>query len=288
MVGVTAVLNVVFCLHPSPLSDPGPGGGDGAAAVTAASRLPDGFVLHAHERLGSTNDEARRLAEAGAPAGTVVLAAEQTSGRGRHGRSWASPPGNLYASVLLRPDCAMAVATQLSLVAGLALAEALAGLGPPRVELQLKWPNDVLIGGAKTAGHPARGHGRCAAAAPPGWWSAPASIWSSCPRRPELAGRPASPARASRRSRRRDRARGLARPSSSAGSRRWRAAGFGAVRRAWLARGFGLGAEIRLRLDQGELRGRWLDLTDTGSLLVEQAGGRRREIATGDVFYLDR
>ena len=69
---------------------------------------------------------------------------------------------------------------------------------------------------------------------------------------------------------------------------RWRVAGFGAVRRAWLARGFGLGAEIRLRLDRGELRGRWLDLTDTGSLLVEQAGGRRREIATGDIFYLDR
>jgi BirA family biotin operon repressor/biotin-[acetyl-CoA-carboxylase] ligase len=69
---------------------------------------------------------------------------------------------------------------------------------------------------------------------------------------------------------------------------RWRAAGFGAVRQAWLARGFGLGAEIRLRLGQGELRARWLDLTDTGSLLVEQAGGRRREIATGDVLYLDR
>jgi len=69
---------------------------------------------------------------------------------------------------------------------------------------------------------------------------------------------------------------------------RWRAAGFGAVRQAWLARGFGLGAEIRLRLGQGELRARWLDLTDTGSLLVEQAGGRRREIATGDIFYLDR
>ena len=60
------------------------------------------------------------------------------------------------------------------------------------------------------------------------------------------------------------------------------------MRRAWLARGFGLGGEIRLRLDRGELRGRFLDLTDTGSLLVEQAGGRRREIAAGDVFYLDR
>ena len=82
----------------------------------------------------------------------MVSAGEQTRGRGRHGRAWASPPGNLYASVLLRPDCAMAVAAQLSLVAGLALGEALVGLGPPALDLQLKWPNDVLIGGAKAAG----------------------------------------------------------------------------------------------------------------------------------------
>ena len=98
--------------------------------MTAGCRLPDGFVLHAHERLGSTNDEARRLAEAGAAAGTVV-SPRADPGRGRHGRAWASPPGNLYASVLLRPDCAMPRRAQLSLVAGLALGEALVALAPP-------------------------------------------------------------------------------------------------------------------------------------------------------------
>ena len=124
------------------------------------------------------------------------------------------------------------------------------------------------------------------AAAPPGWWSARASIWS--------AARTASgyPVTCLARE-------GFATAVAAAVLAaylvelerwllRWREAGFGAVRQAWLARGFGLGAEIRLRLDRGELRGRWLDLTDTGSLLVEQAGGRRREIATGDMFYLDR
>lgn len=253
--------------------------------MSAACRLPKGFVLHAHERLASTNDEARRLAEHGAPAGTVVLAAEQTSGRGRHGRSWTSPPGNLYVSVLLRPDCAMAIATQLSLVAGLALAEALAILGPPAVDLQLKWPNDVLIGGAKTAGILLEG--ASAADGRSAWVVAGTGVnLISCP---DGLGYPVTC---------------LAREGFLTLSpegvleawlvqldhwlRCWREAGFGAVRRAWLARGFGLGSEILLRLDRGELRGRWLDLTDTGSLLVEQAGGRRREIATGDVFYLDR
>jgi BirA family transcriptional regulator, biotin operon repressor / biotin---[acetyl-CoA-carboxylase] ligase len=253
--------------------------------VSAGCRLPEGFLLHAHERLGSTNDEARRLADEGAPAGTVVLAAEQGRGRGRHGRSWASPPGNLYASVLLRPECAMAVATQLSLVAGLALAEALAALGPPAVDLQLKWPNDVLISGAKTAGILLEGASSADGQAT--WVVAGAGVnLVSCP---DDLGYPVTC---------------LARegfPTLSPEAvleaylqqlddwlRRWRETGFGAIRRAWLARGFGLGSEIRLRLDRGELRGRWLDLTDTGSLLVEQAGGRRREIATGDVFYLDR
>jgi BirA family biotin operon repressor/biotin-[acetyl-CoA-carboxylase] ligase len=253
--------------------------------VSAADRLPAGFVLHAHARLGSTNDEARRLAEEGAPAGTVVLAAEQTRGRGRHGRRWASPPGNLYVSVLLRPDCAMAVATQLSLVAGLALAEALAGLGPPAVELQLKWPKDVLIGGAQTAGILLEGASDAAGRA--AWVVAGTGVnLVSCPDGLD------QPVTCLARE-------GFATLSPEAvlaaylselerWLQSWRAAGFGAVRQAWLARGFGLGAEIRLRLDQGELRARWLDLTDTGSLLVEQAGGRRREIATGDVFYLDR
>jgi BirA family biotin operon repressor/biotin-[acetyl-CoA-carboxylase] ligase len=253
--------------------------------VSAACRLPDGYVLHAHQRLGSTNDEARRLAEASAPAGTVVLAAEQSRGRGRHGRQWASPPGNLYCSVLLRPDCAMALATQLSLVAGLALAEALATLAPEAVELQLKWPNDVLIGGAKTAGILLEGtsdaDGRSS------WVVAGTGVnLVSCPaglRYPVTClAREGFPPLA---------------PEAVLEAylqqlddwlRTWREAGFGAVRRAWLARGFGLGSEIRLRLDRGELRGRWLDLTDTGSLLVEQAGGHRREIATGDIFYLDR
>jgi BirA family biotin operon repressor/biotin-[acetyl-CoA-carboxylase] ligase len=253
--------------------------------VTTACRLPHGFALQTHDRLASTNDEALRLAEAGAPAGLVVTAAEQTRGRGRHGRIWASPPGNLYASVLLRPDCAMAVAAQLSLVAGLALGEALVRLGPADLDLQLKWPNDVLIGGAKAAGILIEGTSDAAGRA--AWVIVGSGVnIVSCPD-----GMP-YPATCLARE-------GFATLPPLAVLEaylfeldhwlgRWREAGFGAVRRAWLARGFGLGGEIQLRLAGDELKGRFLDLTDTGALLVEQAGGRRREIAAGDVVYPGR
>jgi len=252
--------------------------------VTTTCRLPDGFVLHAHDRLASTNDEALRLAEAGAPAGVVVSAGEQTRGRGRHGRTWASPPGNLYASVLLRPDCQMAVAAQLSLVAGLALGEALVGLGPPDLDLQLKWPNDVLIGGAKVAGllleGAARPDGRAA------WVIVGSGVnVASCP--------DGTPYRATCLARE-----GFAELAPPAVLRpylfalaewlgRWRSSGFEPVRKAWLERCMGLGGEIRLRLDREEVSGRFVDLSETGALLLEQAGGRRRTIAAGDVFYLD-
>lgn len=253
--------------------------------MTAEARLPGGFVLHEHDRLASTNDEALRLAAAGAPAGLVIMAREQTHGRGRHGRNWASPPGNLYGSVMLRPDCAMAVAAQLSLVAGLALGEALLELGPPDLDLALKWPNDVLIGGAKTAGVLLEGTSHAdgrAAFVVIGTGVNLVSCPDDTPYRATCLARagfaPLTP-------------RAVLEAYLGALDRwlgRWQTAGFGAVRQAWLRHGFGLGGEIRLGLAQGEVRGRFLDLTNTGALLLQQAGGRRREIAAGEVLDLDR
>ena len=135
-----------------PASEPGAERGRGAAVVSGDAELPEGFVLCALDSVASTNDEAKRRAEEGAPGGRWSPPRSRSGGRGRYGRSWASPPGNLYASVLLRPDCPMARAAQLSLVAGLALADALEGIGRPGLDVKLKWPNDVLIGGAKVAG----------------------------------------------------------------------------------------------------------------------------------------
>lgn len=98
----------------------------------------------------STQDEAHQLAEAGAPAGTAVVAARQAAGRGARGRAWQSPEGGLWLSVLWRPRQGDD-ARLLSLRAGLALATLLEGLGglPP---VALKWPNDLMVEGRKVGG----------------------------------------------------------------------------------------------------------------------------------------
>lgn len=109
-----------------------------------------GVARELHPSLASTNDRTRELGDHGAAEGSIVVALRQEQGRGRLGRTWASPPGGLYCSILLRPDEAMLKRLPVSLVAGLAVAEAIESVAGVRPDL--KWPNDVLIGGKKVAG----------------------------------------------------------------------------------------------------------------------------------------
>lgn len=123
---------------------------DLAAALTiAGDRLGMFSQVFWYPVVGSTNDVVAAFADRGEPEGTVVVADAQTAGRGRHGRTWASPPGaGLYMSALMRPP-AHAIGL-LTIAAGVALAEgiqAASGLRP-----QLKWPNDVYMEGRKLAG----------------------------------------------------------------------------------------------------------------------------------------
>lgn len=106
--------------------------------------------LEQYQELGSTSDELVRRARAGEPAGLAVLAFRQTAGRGSRGRAWTAPEGNLNLSILLRPARPAAEAGLFSLISGIAVAEALEGLGAKG--LSLKWPNDILCNGAKLAG----------------------------------------------------------------------------------------------------------------------------------------
>jgi BirA family biotin operon repressor/biotin-[acetyl-CoA-carboxylase] ligase len=102
------------------------------------------------ETAPSTNDELRQLAEGGAAEGLVLLALQQTAGRGRRGATWFSPPGESLAfSILLRPEEPKALWPRLALAAGLAVAEAAESFGP---STGIKWPNDVWIGRRKLAG----------------------------------------------------------------------------------------------------------------------------------------
>lgn len=106
--------------------------------------------IHYYESIDSTNDEVKRLAEQGAPSGTVVIAGQQTGGKGRRGCQWISPSGeNIYMSFLLRPDFAPTMASMITLVCAMAVRKALEkhGLSP-----MIKWPNDIILSGKKTCG----------------------------------------------------------------------------------------------------------------------------------------
>ncbi len=247
--------------------------------------LPSGFSLHHVETVGSTNDEAVRLASEGAPSGLIVFADRQTEGRGRLGRSWQSATGNLQMSILLRPDCRLSAASQLSFLAAVVLADVLTAQGPEGLNLSLKWPNDVLIDGAKVAGillesaggkdgeldYVVLGIGLNIAWAP-AQMPYPVTSLSAVgfpPRAPwEWLG---------------DYARSL-----SIWLDRWQSDGFAVVRTAWRDRSHRLGHSIRLKTDHREIEGRFIDLTDAGALLIEHADSSRSELAAGDVVFLDR
>jgi BirA family biotin operon repressor/biotin-[acetyl-CoA-carboxylase] ligase len=99
--------------------------------------------------VGSTNDIARVVADAGGPEGAVVVADVQTRGRGRLGRAWVSPPGGFWCSVLLRPPGHPGWGL-LSLAVGIAVAEAVEAIAP--VHVGIKWPNDIMVGDRKVGG----------------------------------------------------------------------------------------------------------------------------------------
>ncbi len=244
--------------------------------------LPAGFRLLQLAEVASTNDVLRARALAGEPAGLVVIAEVQTAGRGRYGRSWSSPAGNLYASVLLRPDRRPAEIAQLSLVAGIALLEALAERAPAGCKPRLKWPNDLLIDGAKVAGvllesdaGPGE-RGFVIIGTGVNITSAPADTPYPATCLIEQGFAPLAPA---------DLLAGYLQRLVG-WLDRWRIQGFAEIRRAWRRHGLGLGGAVRLRLEGEEVSGRFVDLSESGALLLELAGGGRREISAGEVFHI--
>lgn len=110
-----------------------------------------GLPVHHYESVDSTMNEAARLAECGAPSGTLVLAETQTDGRGRLGRQWHSDQSaGIYFTLILRPELPPAVAPVLTLMAGVSLATVVEAITPGMVDL--RWPNDLLLNGKKCAG----------------------------------------------------------------------------------------------------------------------------------------
>lgn len=247
--------------------------------MTAAAALPPGFRCESFESLHSTNDEAIARARAGDPGRLWIRARRQTGGRGRQGRAWSSPAGNLYASLLLVDPCPPAVSPQLGFVAGVSLhiaAEALVG----SEGITLKWPNDLLVDSGKASGILVEG-----ASLQDGRLAVVIGIGINVREAPEGTPYPA-------------RALAVRRPDLDADAMfaaladamaqtlaLWnRGAGFAAVRTAWLSRAGGLGSRITVRRPGGDLTGIFRDLDADGRLLLD-VEGRTMPIEAGDVFF---
>jgi BirA family biotin operon repressor/biotin-[acetyl-CoA-carboxylase] ligase len=231
-----------------------------------------------YEALGSTNAEALALARAGERGPVWISATSQSGGRGRRGSTWTSAPGNLYASLLSSDPSEPSCAPQLSFVAALALHDAIAecagGLGPM---LALKWPNDLLVGGAKLAGILIEGDSSSGLAVVIG-------IGVNCASHPSDTPYPATDLAAAGAMVEPRRLLVALAASMQKRLAQWdRGQGFAAIRAAWLKRAAGLGQDIKVRLPEREFTGLFEGLDDAGHLLVRGPAGVTT-ITAGEVF----
>ncbi len=243
-----------------------------------------GHTIHYHDTLPSTNERAFRLAHDGAEHGEVVVADQQTAGKGRRGRTWTSPPGlNLYFSAILRPDLAPQRAPELTLVAAVALTEVMREAG---AEAAIKWPNDVQIDGRKVAGiltelsaDPDRVH------------FIVLGIGVNLNAQPEHFPeelRPLATSLAQHRGQRVPRA--LFTANLLNRLEEWLdlhlETGFGAVRQRWKELSSTLGQDVLVRTDRREFRGHAEDIDESGALLVRVEDGSLERVLAGDVERL--
>lgn len=239
-----------------------------------------GFRFERHASLPSTNSAAMAAARAGQGSGLWVLANVQTEGRGRRGRNWVSPAGNLFASVLLIDPGPRDRIGELPLVAAVALAEAVDRAVGAFGLARLKWPNDLLVGGAKLSGilleAEPLGDGRLAVVC---------GFGVNCASHPDPENYAATDLAALGY---RVDAEAMFRCLAACLAERlegWRRDGFEPARRAWLDRALKLGEEIIVRLPGEDLVGRFRDIDPRGQLVLALAGGTTRVISAGDVFF---
>jgi BirA family transcriptional regulator, biotin operon repressor / biotin---[acetyl-CoA-carboxylase] ligase len=241
-----------------------------------------GVRLLAHDEIDSTNAEALRLMRQGEHGPLWITAERQSAGRGRRGRKWISVPGNLHASLLLSNPGPVEHWPQLSFVAALAVHDAVVEVAPEvRPMLELKWPNDLLLSGAKFAGILIEGEGKEEEGA------VAIGIGVNCTAHPAGAAYPAT-----------DLAAGGARVTAATlfaalsvkmqgRLAQWNSGnGFATIRADWLARAAGLGETIHIALADRELSGRFEGLDDAGCLVLIAPDGAKTVVAAGDVISI--
>jgi BirA family transcriptional regulator, biotin operon repressor / biotin---[acetyl-CoA-carboxylase] ligase len=233
-------------------------------------------VIHHIATTHSTNDDMAALARDGAAEGAWLRADTQQGGRGRQGRTWVSPPGNVYASTLVRRMAGDPPAPTLALVAALALDELLqAWLGADR--LMIKWPNDLLADGAKISGILLEGVDDTVVV----------GIGVNLAHHPTDIDRPATSLAAL----------GFAAPepadfvedlaaSFAAWLARWRTEGLGMILARWQARAHPPGTPLRASAPEGDLEGLYEGLDPGGALRLKMPDGRLHLVHAGDIFLL--
>jgi BirA family biotin operon repressor/biotin-[acetyl-CoA-carboxylase] ligase len=239
--------------------------------------LPTGHPVRRFDRIDSTNLEARRLADEGERGPLWLVADEQTGGRGRLGRNWVSEPGNLYATFLFTISEGPQVAAQVSFVAALAVHDTVMMLKPDAAP-RIKWPNDVLIGGAKFCGvlpevvgtSPTRiaiGCGVNIAHAPDGTPYPVTALGAGLAVASVLA---ALDQHLTRRLEQWDEGRG-----------------FASIRQDWAARALGLGGRVTATLGDKQLSGTFDHLAADGALMMKQIDGTLTPIHAGEVSFAE-
>lgn len=268
------------------------------AFTLAPTAVTDGYRLAEHDTIGSTNAEALDLARAGDAGRLWVVSKNQQGGRGRRGRAWQSPPGNLAATLLVVADYELKLASTLGFVAGLALADALDAVVPhgniavgidagrgvgnnSRNRFELKWPNDVLASGAKMAGilleSTMLGEGRFAVAV---------GIGVNVIAHPEDLPYPATSLRAL----------GVTCDAETLflalsdawadNARLWsEGRGLAAIRNRWLVRAAGIGSEVAVRIDNRVVRGIFETIDEDCRFVIRDHDGGVVKVAAGDVHF---
>ena len=237
------------------------------------------WKVHVYSSLESTQDYVRDLADEDFAEGTAIQSMIQTKGKGRAGREWTSPMGNMYMSVLLRPYCQAMIAAQMSFVVAVAMSEAMDAYVPQTHKKTLKWPNDIFIDGKKCAGILIESILDSKGIAHAMIVGTGVNILSAPEGAVAL----------------RDVSNGLQVPihpfrdyylsKLSENYLAWKAGGFADIRRKWLAQAHGLGQPITARLPDGPAKGVFRDIDENGALILTLADGSDKVIHTGDVFF---
>ncbi len=239
------------------------GGGEGAVLIRVV------------EETGSTNADMLALAAAGASEGAWLRAERQTAGKGRQGRAWESPVGNFYGSTLVRLRPTDPPAPTLALVTAVALEEAVRVFLPTGATI--KWPNDLLIDGAKLSGVLLERAGDAVVV----------GIGVNLAHHPDLPDRPATSLSAQGAVVDATTFAEVLAESFARWLSRWRAEGLEPVRQRWLARAHPTGTALTARLPHGTAHDGLFDgLSTDGALILRLADGSRHVIHAGDVFLI--